>query len=406
MGLMLLRILVMARLLDVTGFATYSAGLLVSSSFGMLACLGLHNVLQRELPVMLVRRRERAGAVLMTQCVLAAMACAACGLVAAVAGLSLAGLSPGLLSIGLIHGLSQQLFLSVTVESRSRGDPLRFARQNLTRAVLVLPIGITAAAGLHSAGAALLSEAAISLALAALVLRRHLSAVRISLTTTMQLAGRRLPQVKWRSALTLLAATSLSFLLINADRWIAAQWLQPSAFAQYAFAWTILMMAQAIQVVANASLFPLVARRSASVGAIAAFRIGALASLGLLGAGAALAWPLWWLLASTIDLWFPAYADARSLLPMLIVVALFRVSDFWTTCLIVFGRELRLLTVQGAAALCGGAIWWILQPSGRATELTSIAVLALVLASTGYAATALAAWLSVLNTDRVWRKTN
>ena len=79
MGLMLARLLIMARMFDVPAFATYASGLLVSGSFSMLACLGLQSQLQRGLPVMIVRRRERAGAVLLAQCTFVASGCAALG---------------------------------------------------------------------------------------------------------------------------------------------------------------------------------------------------------------------------------------------------------------------------------------------------------------------------------------
>jgi len=47
MALMMARIMAAARLLDVPSFATYSTGLLLSTTFCMLACLGLQSLLQR-----------------------------------------------------------------------------------------------------------------------------------------------------------------------------------------------------------------------------------------------------------------------------------------------------------------------------------------------------------------------
>ena len=77
MGLMFVRSLVMARLLDVEAFGQYSAGILVSATFCMLGCLGLQSMLQREWPVHLVRGRERSGPVRAAQCHLVATACCA-----------------------------------------------------------------------------------------------------------------------------------------------------------------------------------------------------------------------------------------------------------------------------------------------------------------------------------------
>ena len=394
MGLMLVRLLLMARLLDVPAFAVYSAGLLVSSSFCMLACLGLQSLLQRDLPVMIVRRRKHAGGVLVMQCTLVAAICATAGAaVVAVSGISLAGLSPALLVLALTHGLSQQFFLIATVDSRSRGQPLRFARENLGRALIVLAVGGAVAALGGQAAAVLATEACVSLLMAGWLLRQQFHAIPLRLIAAVRLAWRRLPATTWRSALALLAVASLGFLVINADRWLAAQWLPTSAFAQYAFAWTLLMVAQSVQVVVNASLYPMLARRHASGGGTSAFGISARASLGLLAGGALVILPLWALLDFAITRWFAAYAEARGLLPVFLVIAVLRVSDFWSSYLVVVGREGQLLMLNLMSAVVAVAAWWLLaRPAAGTLRADQVALLALLLAGSGYAVAAGAAW--------------
>jgi O-antigen/teichoic acid export membrane protein len=394
MGLMLVRLLIMARLLSLPEFAVYSAGLLVSSSFCMLACMGLQSLLQRDLPMMIVRQRERAGGVLLMQCTLVAAACAAVGAAVVVTGgVSLAGLSPTLLMVALIHGLSQQLFLIATIDSRSRNQPLRFARQNLERALAVLAAGVAVSALGGAASMVLATESVISLALAAWLLRQQFHAIPLRFVTAMRLAWRRLPTTRWRSALALLAVASLGFLVINADRWLAAQWLPGSAFAQYAFAWMLLMVAQSVQVVINASLYPMLARRYATDGGLRTFGMSARASLGLLAGGALAALPFWTLLDLGIARWFPAYAEARSLLPVFLVIAVLRVSNFWSSYLVVVGREGRLLILNLMSAGAAAATWWLLAPpSAGELRADQIALLALLLSASGYAVVALAAW--------------
>ncbi len=394
MGLMLVRMLVMARLLSVPAFAVYSAGLLVSSSFCMLACMGLQSLLQRDLPMMIVRQRERAGGVLLMQCTLVAAACAAVGsAMVLTGGVSLAGLTPALLVLALTHGLSQQLFLIATIDSRSRNQPLRFARQNLDRALAVLAAGGVVAALGGQAVMVLATEAGVSLALAAWLLRRQFQAIPLQFVSAVRLAWRRLPATRWRSALALLAVASLGFLVINADRWLAAQWLPASAFAQYAFAWMLLMVAQSVQAVINASLYPMLARRYAIAGGMATFGMSARASLGLLAGGALVALALWTLLDLAIARWFPAYAEARGLLPVFLVIAVLRVSDFWSSYLMVIGREGRLLMLNLLSAGVAAAVWWLLaQPTSGVLRADQVALLAGMLAVSGYAVTALAAW--------------
>jgi hypothetical protein len=59
MAFMFARVVLMVRILNVLEFGRYSEGLLISSTFCMLACLGLQTMLQRDMPVMLVRSRVR-----------------------------------------------------------------------------------------------------------------------------------------------------------------------------------------------------------------------------------------------------------------------------------------------------------------------------------------------------------
>ncbi len=394
LGLMMVRLLIMARILDLSAFATYSAGLLVSSSFLMLGCLGLQSFLQREYPMLIVRRREFAGGVLLIQCGLVATACSAAGVAAvSVIDIPLAGLSPLLLIIALMHGLSLQLFLVATVESRSRGQPLRFASQNLTRALVLIVASTTVAASGLGAAAVLVTEAMSSLILAVWLFRKQFSAIRLRLTAAVTLAWRRCPHLPWRSALTLLGVASCSFFVINADRWLAAQRLPVSEFAQYSFAWTVLMVAQSVQSVINASLFPLLAKRFAMQGGAVAYSTTLKASLFLLVGGALASLPLWALLDYSITKWFFAYRDARSLLPVFIGIAVLRLSDFWVSYLVVISHEVRLLALNFLSASAATVVWilWIRVDEGM-PQINQVALLAFLLTAIGYAVTAWAAW--------------
>lgn len=70
MSIMMARTLLMARLLSLEAFGEFSFGLLVSSSFNMLNCLGLQIILQRDLPIMILRHHEKSGAILLSQCLI------------------------------------------------------------------------------------------------------------------------------------------------------------------------------------------------------------------------------------------------------------------------------------------------------------------------------------------------
>lgn len=394
MGLMLARILVIARLLDMSGFAEFGAGLLVSSTFCMLSCLGLYPLLQRDLPIMMVHRRERAGVVLMAQCVIVAVACSGLGLVAAATGLSVAGLTPALVAVGVLHGLSQQMFLIATLESRSRGEPLRFAIQNVIRALAVLSIGLLVAKASNSAFLSLAAEALVSLALVQATLRTIFRNATIRTQAIFSLAFSRFRRLRWRSATALLSVALVSFALLNADRWIAAEILTTKLFAQYTFAWTILVIAQSFQGLINTSLYPLIARRFARYGRRNAYRISARVSCMLLLVGTALSVPAWLVLDVSIVRWFPEYDAVRTLLPMFLGVAVVRASDFWSGFMVILGLEGLLLRLNAIAVLGAVLVWLtIIRPWGSPLhELWEFGLLATLLTLASYLVTATASW--------------
>jgi O-antigen/teichoic acid export membrane protein len=394
MLLMLVRLLAMARLLDTHGFGQYSAGLLVSSTFCMLACLGLQPVLYRELPVMMVRGRVRPGAVLLAQCIVIACACAGVLMLAALAGLSLAGLSPGLLLVALFHGWSQQVFILACADSRSRGEPLAFAQESLVRAVATLGAGAVVAVTTGAPAWTLLAEGLISALLAQVSLASMFRRVGMPAALVYRLALRRLPRVQWRAPLALFVLGVVSFTIMSLDRWIAAQWLTPARFAQYAFAWTVLMVAQSAQLLVNASVFPLLARRYGRLGLGPTYRTCARVSWGLLACGALLGVPSWLLLEAGVGRWYPDYRAAAELIPLFLFVAVLRVSDYWSSFMIIAGFEARLLIANLSASVAAGLIWllWVRASTEPDLSLSEIGLLAALLTAISYLVTLAAAW--------------
>lgn len=394
MGLILVRTLVMAKLLDIYGFAQFSGGLLVSSTFSMLGGLGLYFLLQREMPVQIIRGRERAAALLLMQSLYAATACAFAGLLLVAAGIEVGGLGSSILAIGIIHGLSQQVFLIATVESRSRGLPLTFSLQMLVRAVIVLAVSIGGGVLLKDAAAVLIAEAIITLLLTYRILQGVWQRARVGAVIVLRLSVRRMSRVRWSSALGLLAVGFMGFLLMSIDRWAAVRLLQPKAFAYYAFAWMVLMVALSIQAVINASVYPMLARRFASTGRAASFRMAAGTSISLLLVCAITFWPAYWLMNAVVMRWFPVYAESRSIFGLFMLVAALRLSDFWSGYLMIVGKERRLLFVNltTGAIVFGG--WFYLFTSGGngVVGIRVLAWLAVALALTGYVATAATAW--------------
>ncbi|WP_146163022.1 lipopolysaccharide biosynthesis protein [Variovorax sp. WS11] len=358
MGLMMLRILVMARLLDVHAFAEFSGGILISSTFCMIGSLGLQSMLQREWPVNLVRRQELRGLVRAAQCNLIALGCGLIALVGIAFKILPSGTTSALLGVGLLHGVSQQWFLVATVESRSRGDVLRFAIQNLLRAVAAFALSVAAALWTGSAELALAIDALVTIALSLGFFQCALARVRFGSLAVYLLAIRRLRLVRWNSALTMMLIMVIGFGLLNADRWVASDRLDVEGFAHYSFAWIVLSISQSAQAVVNASVYPLLARRFAEHGCRVAFGVCLRVSMAILIVGAVTAVPLYLILDYGIDRWYPRYGDARALIPLFLAIAVLRVSDFWTSFLLIAGLEAQLLKLN-VCAMAFGLLGWL-----------------------------------------------
>jgi O-antigen/teichoic acid export membrane protein len=383
LGLMMARLLAAARVLDMAEFARYSATLLVSSSFCMLGALGLQIMVQREMPALILRGQERRGMALLTQAIIVAIACAVVGLLAALL-LPPAGddraLERGTFAMGIVHGLSQQVFLLVTIESRSRGMTTAFAGQYLVRSVAVVAcgLGVMHATGSGTWGAG--TEAATTLLLSTLLLKGVAARAGIGVAASAALATRRMHTLCWRSAALLLGVYALSWCAQNADRWVAERSLAIQAFAVYAFAANAMTIASAVQMVANSSLFPRLATEFASSGRRAAFRTATRFSVAVAGAGiiaSPIAFLAWRFLT---ERWFPQYAESVEIAPALVAVGVIRIADYWTGFLIVIGAERRLLlsTACSSALVC--AAWGTLAHRAEAPTIGSIAWLALALA--------------------------
>jgi hypothetical protein len=166
------------------------------------------------------------------------------------------------------------------------------------------------------------------------------------------------------------------------------------AFAQFAFAGVLVLMAQSAQGMVNASVYPMLARRFALHGPEAAFRLCSRVSIAVLAAGVLLAWPGHVLATLAIERWFPAYRPAIGLLALLLAAALLRVSDFWSSFLMICGHERRLLRINIAVCVGGCLAWLAAESASGGFHPTAAAFcrLTLLLAAASYLATATAAF--------------
>jgi len=386
MGIMFLRLLVMAWLLDLAAFAALSAGLIVSSLVTLAACFGLFPHLQRRLPVHLVRGHLRAAGVQMGQTILAALAVALIGLLVAFSNMSAGSISSTAILVGTVHGLAQQLFLIATTESRSNNEPVRYARQHLLRSLLMSAAGIAAALLFGSAEAVLIAEAVVGYAAVLIILAAVRRRFGLPLAKVAPLALRSFKRVNWLSMGTLLIYALISAVIVNLDRWLSAILLSPDDFARYSFAWIVIIAAMSVQALVNASVYPMIARRFALHGARNAFRLTFITSSLLLVLSLLAIGPAVYVVHQAIPRFFPQYAEATSIIAVLAIVAAFKVSEFWSTFLIIGGHERSAVVSLLFGLVAGIALWqfWLLWNPGSGIHLLELAYLPLSLTLTLY----------------------
>lgn len=364
MCIMLARTLLAARVLDVSEFGLFSVGMLLSNTFCMLGCFGFALLLQRDLPMLIAKRRRVRGAVMLRQTLLLAVLVFACVLPLSFAGFF--SVSPLFFMVSLFNGLAQQIFLVVTLQSRSEGQSMRFATENFVRALAVILVIILS--GMLSGDAAfmLLAEAVITFVISTKILFALSRQGRLSTNALWVVAAKALIKFRWATPSTLLATGVVGFIIINADRWLGAALLSHDQFALYAFSGIVLLFAQSVQSMINVSVFPHLAQSYAISGKIATGRKALRYSMAVLVSSFCLSLPAYWLTGYAIDAFFPDYEMSMQFLGWFFLIASLRMADFLTSFLIIAGNETCLLAINVAAVGFSVLVWVVLLAFGLA----------------------------------------
>jgi O-antigen/teichoic acid export membrane protein len=259
------------------------------------------------------------------------------------------------------------------------------------RSLIIVAAGLAAARAARSASLVIVTEALVSLALAHGLLWQTMGRAT---SVTLRIALDRMKRIDWHTAWVLLLVSLLVFALTYADRWGAASALDAHAFANYAFAGTVLVIGLSAQGLVNASAYPMLARLYAREGQRACFVLCSKLSLIALVGGLVLAVPGWFALDWAVRHWYPAYDIALALLAPFLLVAAFRVSDFWSSYMMIAGFQGRLLRTNLLAGAACAMLWAaVARPWDTAGRTPAMfALLAVLLAVVGYSAVVLASW--------------
>ncbi|MGY4334550.1 O-antigen/teichoic acid export membrane protein [Bradyrhizobium sp. LB7.2] len=384
MAIMFGRLLVLAKVLDVESFAELNAALIVSGLVGMLTSFGLFLDLQRKLPGQLAMGQRQAAATQIAQSILGTATIALLGFAAAGLRLSVGSISPLAIGLGVFHGISQQLFLIVTTESRSNNEPMRFALQSLTRAVgmAIFAFPIAVATGLSAA--VIGAESLVTLVSTLFISRKVWNKLDIPLSVSFQLGLRSIGRINWGSMASLLMLSLAVTASGNMDRWLSSTKLPHDDFAHYSFAWITLTAAFAVQGLINASVFPMIARRSALHGKQSAFRLTFLTATGMVVAFLVAIAPCVYIADIAIKKFYPSYSAAIPLIPLLAVAAALRISDFWSSFLVITGNERTSLIINVAAVASSLGAWVMTSGFFAGTQALGLAYLAACVAALTY----------------------
>lgn len=394
MAFMFVRTLLAARLLDVPEFGLYGVGVLVSNSFCMFGCFGFYLLLQRNLPMLIAKGCRRRGAIAMDQTLLFAFLgfWVSLPLILAVPFSA----PPLFFAISLFNGLAQQIFLVVTLQSRSEGKSMRFSAENLLRATVVLVSIACSGAIFKTASSILLIEGLVTLSMSIWIYATAGKYRAVGWGNSWLLAAKALPKISWGTLLALMGTGIVGFAMQNADRWVAATLLGRDEFALYAFAGIVLILAQSLQSVINVSVFPELAKTYTLIGeAAAAVKAIRCSSLVLL-ASIIFSLPSYFIINHAVEYLYPKYILTREFMALFLLLAALRLSDFLSSYMIISGRERILLSINIASICLSLALWFsYFGYEVRNLEPTSIAWLGVLVSILNYLSCFLVVFYSI-----------
>ena len=389
----LARIGIYARLLNVDEFGLLSKLLLISSFFSVVGSFGFQLLAQRDLPTMFALGRYRKGLVILGKSGIITSLAALAMCLAPLFDLSPLNVPTEAFLFAILHGWAQQIFMLVVINSRSRLQMSRYSLQMLFRTLLssaaAVIVGVMGKGGVSIVAA----EAIITILMAIVMIVYLLRTIGFSVPVFYKLCKKGFIKKEWYVSIVLLIGTTLAFLSTSADRWLAADFLSGKEFGLYSFAWITLATALSIQALLNAGLFPLISR--GHVAGSNAFRMTTMVSGGLLIIGLITALIAHTLIIWIIPKWYPQYIDALPLFPPLLLAAAFRVSDFWSSYLIIVHRHNSLLKTQFFLMLFP-LLYYIFVSTGSTSMQVpyNLTLLALFLAAGNYVINAFVAFTS------------
>jgi O-antigen/teichoic acid export membrane protein len=376
-----------ARFLPVAQFGTLGQYLLASSLVASWCGLGFNLLAHKVLPMYYAGGREREASRFLGAAfylfMLVLSVAVACGALVAWLMPSYRVATVGGVVAVLLSASSQYTFQLCLIDVKSRLDFVGYAKTSVVRALAVILFGVVAAKVTRNAAAVLCCDGVATLCLAASL--KVGAGIRSGLVESSFGDLVRDLRATGAVAIRLLWLSTTVSVLYALDRWAGVALLTKEQFGLYALALSILAGFETAQMVANVSIYPIMANLLGRGHTRAAFRLAVTATAAMAVLGAILYGPGAWLFRTAIGSFLPAYAAAGVLVPIAMVVGCLRMADFLTSFVILSDRETASAACLTALGIvCAAGLWWAVRiehvmvtPQGLAWFAVAVASMAL-----------------------------
>jgi O-antigen/teichoic acid export membrane protein len=349
--LMFFRLLALAKIFNLSDFGQFSMGMLIANSFCLFGGVGFYQLLQQKLPRLHISKKKKEALILTNQAIVSTLSIFIIVVLIIFAFAGKLRYEPLFLLISAFAGLSQQLFLVFTLQSRSANDSLGYSLEILIRNFSVTITIVMLAIFFQSPVLCILTDAILTFVIGFIIFFKNYNFFSLNYFF---LSIKLLKNVEWKKIIYLFMLSAFGFFIANADRWIAGIYFDKQKFGLYSFGFLILTISQSVQAIINVVTFPSISNIYQIYGAKKAFiYTKKIAILAITIAACFL--PFFFFLANfMIGRFYPSFFSVKYVIALFMIVSLFKISDFWSSFLIISGKEKILLFIQFVLSASSG----------------------------------------------------
>ena len=339
-GLIFGRTSICVYFLTADQFGTLSKSLIMSNTLITYAGLGMQHLILKKLPMYYTNHEKAKIDILLNQALViftaATILISTIIMIASVIGLNRGPLLPLMI---VFHSFFQFVFLIFQLNVRSQFEFLRYSGIALGRAVLIFMLVLILVTYQPSLYYVLACEMFVNLLLVIYLV--YNDSIKMTLSVRVLIDGFSQLKDNMLNALKLLFLNGAAYSMMTFDKWLGVLVLSSATYAHYAVGILFLMTLETLQMILNISIFPILSRIVGKGDYAHAYRLTVKLSFTLLFLGLLAYYPLTSLLQIILRLFLPEYLQSVSLIKILILAGVIRLSDFFSTFCILIDKELK-----------------------------------------------------------------